>query len=672
MALFSGRRRAGQGGFFASRQAMSVAALVCIGVMLVSVNIIAARYLNLRWDLTANRLYTLSRGTKATLAKIDEPITLRFYYSTRLGETIPSYGVYAQRVRELLDQYVTAAQGKIRLEVYNPLAFSDAEDRAVALGLQAAPLNTEGDQVYFGLSGNNSTDDQQVIPFFAPERERFLEYDLTKLVHSLAFPKKTVIGLMTGLPLEGDITAAMQGRPMRPMAVIDQLNQLDRVDTLSPTVEAIPPGVDVLMLVHPQKLSDQTLFAIDQFVLRGGKALVFVDPYSELQAGSQPPRTNSGGEPAFNSDLDRLLQRWGLRLLPNVVVGDRRAARRVAAPVAGRGNQAMDYIAWLNLRADYLNRDDVITADLNQVAMASAGVLEPVPGAETKIEPLVTTSAESTKIPVEKVQGLPDVAGLLAQFRPDDKRYILAARVSGTAQTAFPDGPPKKPEKPEQKGEAEDKSEGPPPEAPKPPAEAKPVDIVKQSVQPINVIVVADSDMLDDRFWAQSQDYFGQRVIVPMANNGDFVANAVDVLAGGQDLVDLRSRGTSVRPFELVENIQRAADDRYAAEQQSLERKLKETQGKLRELTGSSGDQNNASAPLSADQSKTIEEFRGDLLKTRQQLRSVRAALREDIEDLKAVFEFFDIALIPIIVAAVALVVGALRLKRRRRRPAPV
>jgi ABC-type uncharacterized transport system involved in gliding motility auxiliary subunit len=268
---------------------------------------------------------------------------------------------------------------------------------------------------------------------------------------------------------------------------------------------------------------------------------------------------------------------------------------------------------------------------------------------------------------------LPDVAGLLAQFRPDDKRYMLAARVTGPAQTAFPDGPPKRPEKPGEKSseQAGDESEAPPAgDAAKPPDDAKLVDFAKQSVQPINVIVVADSDMLDDRFWAQSQDYFGQRVIVPLANNGDFVANAIDVLAGGQDLVDLRSRGTSVRPFELVDSIQRAADDRYAAEQQVLERKLKETQGKLRELTGN--DPNNANAPPSPEQAKTIDEFRADLLKTRQQLRSVRGALREDIEQLKAVLEFCDIALIPIIVAVVALVAGALRLKRRRRRPVPI
>src|SRR6516164_1000621 len=187
-------------GFFASRRAVAVAALLCIGLMLVPVNIIAARFFTWRLDLTGEHLYTLSRGTLRTLSKIDEPITLRFYYSTRLADEVPSYGVYAKRVRELLDQYVAAAHGKVRLEVYNPQPYSDVEDRAVAFGLKGVPLNQQGEQVYFGLAATNSTDDQQVIAFFAPERERFLEYDLTKLIHSLAFPKKTVIGLMTTLP----------------------------------------------------------------------------------------------------------------------------------------------------------------------------------------------------------------------------------------------------------------------------------------------------------------------------------------------------------------------------------------------------------------------------------------------------------------------------------------
>src|SRR5271166_3875153 len=494
--------------FLASRRAVAVSVLVMIAVMLVSANIVAARFLAARLDLTAEHLYTLSQGTKRTLAKIDEPITLRFYYSTRLGDEVPSYGIYAQRVRELLDQYVAAAHGKIRLEVYNPQAFSDVEDRAVAFGLKGVPLEAQGEQVYFGLAATNSTDDQQVIAFFAPERERFLEYDLTKLIHSLAFPKKTVVGLMTALPLEGDRMAMMRGRPSEPMTVIEQLRQLDQVKPLAADVDAIPADIDVLMLAHPQGLPEKTLYAIDQFVLKGGKALIFVDPLSELQA-SHPSQLNPPGSPT-SSNLERLFKSWGFEVPVTTVAGDRRDAQRVGVPVPGQGTRPLDYIAWLNLRAANLNRDDMITADLSHITMATAGIIEPLEGAKTTIEPLITTSADSTKIPAEKLMGLPDVAGLLAQFKSDNKRYILAAQVTGMVDTAFPDGPPKPPEPAKPEAVAKPEATDPPASeagekkvaeaapAPAKSAEAPAADWLKTSAQPINVVVVADTDMLDD------------------------------------------------------------------------------------------------------------------------------------------------------------------------------
>lgn len=626
---------------FASRGGRSVAGLFCVGVILVSVNIVAARFSAVRLDLTAEGLYTLSRATRLTLGKISEPVTLRFYYSTRLGDSLPSYGVYAARVREMLDQYVSASHGKLRLEIYDPAPFSDVEDQAVEFGLQGVPLNQQGDLVYFGLAGTNSTDDQQVVSFFSPDRERFLEYDLTRLVHSLAFPTKTVVGLMTNLPLDGDVMAMMQGRPSPPMAVIDQLRQLYDVKTVPTSVEAIPEGTDVLMVVQPQKLSDKTLFAIDQFVLGGGKALVFVDPHSELQAATAAhTSTPNAGD---SSNLEPLFKAWGVKLLPNVVAGDRADARRVGVPSPGRGSQPMDYVAWLNLKPPNLNREDPITADLDQVNVATAGILEPEEGAKTKLVPLITTSPESQKIPVAEVKGLPKVGELLAHFRPEDTRYTIAAHITGTADSAFPNGIPNS----------------------KPPEKQ-----LKQSAGPINVVVAADTDMLDDRFWAQSRDFFGHRVVVPSAANGDFVANAVEVLAGGEDLVGLRSRGSSARPFVVIDKIQRAADQEYAAREQALEAKLKETQAKLHNLTGGEGA--NPPAAPTADQTKAIEQFRADMLTTRQELRQVQAALRQDIGRLKTFLEFFDIALIPILVAATALVLAALRAKRRRRRRAAV
>ena len=612
--------------------------LVCIGLLLVAVNILARRYLPQRLDLTAERLYTLSAGTKQTLARIDEPITLRFYYSARLGEAIPAYGVYAERVRELLDQYVAAAHRKLRLEVFQPQPFSDEEDRAVALGLQGVPLNSQGEQVYFGLAGTNSTDDQQTIPFFAPERERLLEYDLTRVVHALAFPKRVVVGLISGLPLNGAAPASPQGQNAKPMAVLEQLRQLYDVELLPAALDAVPTGTDVLMLAQPQNLPQQTLYAIDQFVLQGGRAIVFADPYSELLARGGH---RAGG--AADSGLALLFKAWGLKLLPDTVAADRQAARRVMVPDAnGSSGQPMDYVAWLDLRAGELNRDDVITASLRQVTMASAGILEPVAGASTKLDPLITTSPDAMKLRVEQVAALPDVGGLLTHFKPDDTRYVLAAHVTGEADTAFPDGPPQ--------------------------ASRATGELLRHSLHPLNLVVVADSDMLDDRFWARTQDFFGRQVVVPVAGNADFVANAIEVLAGGEDLVGLRSRGSSARPFEVVERLQRDADERYAAERSALERKLQQTQAKLRDLT--QGEPASANPSLSPEQARAVDGFRTDLLTTRRQLRTVQAALRQNIAALKLILEFFDIALVPIIVAAAAIVLGLLRVKRWRRRPA--
>jgi ABC-type uncharacterized transport system involved in gliding motility auxiliary subunit len=644
-----------------SRRTVAVIALIAAAVLFVSVNVIANHVLrSTRLDLTQRHLYTLSAASKKTLAHIDEPITLRFYYSPRLGDEVPSYGVFAQRVREMLEEYAALAKGKIKLEILDPKPFSPIEDRAVAFGLQGVPLDQGGEQVYFGLAATNSTDDQQVIPFFQPDRERFLEYDLTKLIHSLAFPKKTVVGLVTSLPLEGDYMAALQGHPLQPYAIIDQMRQLYRVETLSTDFDKVPKDVDVLMIVHPQHLSDKTLYAIDQFVLKGGKALVFVDPYSETEAAHRNPM--AGGGPGA-SDMPKLFAAWGLAMDKGEVAGDLVNGRRVNAGTEDR-IEPVEYVAWLALKADSLNHDDPITGDLSQINMATAGVLRPLPGAKTSFEPLITTSPEAEEIPVDKVEGMPDVAGLLNDFKSGGQRLALAAHITGPAVTAFPDGPPQP-----AKGADKDKSASPG-QAAKPAAgaAAKPAapTQIKTAVQPINVVVVADTDMLDDRFWVQAQDFFGQRVIVPTAGNGDFVTNAIDELSGGTDLMGLRTRGTSARPFVVVDELQRAADARSEAREKELEQQLKETQTKIKQLQGGAGPGGNVT--LAAEQNQTLENFRSQMLHIRAQLRQVQLDLRQDIDRLKAELEFFDIAFIPLLVGFAALVLGLVRMQRRKRR----
>jgi ABC-type uncharacterized transport system involved in gliding motility auxiliary subunit len=642
---------------FASRSAAAILALVCALVLLVGINVIADGTLrSARADLTQQRLYTLSEGSRATLAKIDEPITLRFYYSKKLGDEVPTYGLYAKRVREMLEEYASLAKGKLQLQIIDPPAYSAEEDRATAFGLQGVPLDQSGEQVYFGLAATNSTDDQQVIPFFQPERERFLEYDLTKAVLALAKPKKTVVGLITELPLEGDYMAAMQGQPMQPFAIMAQLRPLFEVRTIGSDLDKIASDIDVLWIVHPAHLSDKTQYAVDQFVLRGGRALVFVDPNSEIvqarpsQMGQMPQQSSS--------NLDRLFKAWGFEMLPSMVAGDRRAARKVNAGGYGKV-QPVDYVAWLNLKTASINKDDLISAALTQINMASAGVLQPVEGAKTKFEPLISTSADSQAIPAEKFIGMPDVAGLLHDFKPGNKPLALAAHITGPAATAFPDGPPKPEAKPGEEPAKDDKAKDDKAKDDKP---GEPQ--LKEAAQPINVVVVADSDMLADRFWVQTSDFFGQRVAVPNANNADLVANALEVLAGGNDLITLRSRGTSARPFEVVQTLQRDADSRYAAQEKELQDKLKDTQAKIKDMQSDKS----GKIVLTAEQTSTLDNFRKEMVQTRQQLRDVQLRLNQDIRSLKSRLVFADVALIPILLVIVAIILGIVRLQRRKRR----
>ncbi|MEA2756940.1 MAG: gliding motility-associatede transport system auxiliary component [Aliidongia sp.] len=633
-----------------SASGMTALGLLLTAILFISVNSLAGRLFGgAHVDLTDQQLFSLSSGTKAVLAKIDEPITLKLYYSKRLGEVSPGYAVFADRVQELLQEYASRANGKIDLRLLDPVTFSDIEDQATAAGLQGVPIDENGEKVYFGLVGNNSTDDREVIPFFQNDREKFLELDLTKLIQSLAFPKRKVIGLATALPLEGDVMAQMQGRPTRPLVVIDQLRQSFDVHSLSPNFDSIPDDVDVLMLAQPEKLQPKTEYAIDQWVLRGGHALVFVDPDSELQA-THPTMLSPPGSPTA-AEFDRVLKSWGVELVKGKVVGDRLQARRVSA--GGARGQPVDYLAWLTLIDDSINHDDPVTGKLAQINIATAGALMPVAGARTVFEPLLQSSPQSELIDVDRIkQTPPDLLGLLRDFKSTDTRYTIAARISGPADTAFPDGPPV----------ALDAQGNPVGE---PDAAAKAAQI-KTAQNPINVIVVADSDLLDDRFWVQVQDFFGQKVVTPQAGNADFVINAVDNLTGTGDLIGLRSRGSAVRPFTLVENKQRDAEDKYQAQEKSLQDKLKDAQSKLDEIAGKQAE----SEKLSPEQMQAVDQFRATIIQTRQQLRQVQLALREEIDRLKLELVALNVGAVPLIVACAAIVAGLLRLRRRKRRNA--
>jgi len=638
-----------------SATTLTIAGIVLATVLFISVNRLASRLFgDTGLDLTDQGLYTVSPGTRAILGRIDEPITLKFYYSSRLGQLIPSYGIYAQRVRQLLQAYAAMAHGKIKLQILDPVPYSEIEDQATAAGLQGAPVGQGSETVYFGLAGTNSTDDTETIPFFQADRENFLEYDLTKLVQSLAFPKKKVVGLLSSLTLDGDPIAEMRGQPTQPQAVLEQLRQNYEVRNLSESTDAIADDIDVLMIAQPQKLLPKTQYAIDQFVLGGGHALVFADPYSEFSAGHRSPMMQQTGATA--ADFDKMLNDWGVKLIKGKLVGDRLAATKMN--FGGEEAEPVDYILWMSLRGDDINATDPITGKLTEINVGTAGALEPTKGAKTSFETLLQTSDDSELIDTSRIAGIPvpDAIGLLQDFKPAGHRFTIAARVTGAVGTAFPDGPPKDPAaKPGDKAAAAA-------------AQKAAATQIKVAKQPIDVIVVADTDMLDDKFWIQFQDFLGRRVGTPFAGNGDFVQNAVDSLAGTNDLINLRSRGSAVRPFTLVDNIRRTADDRYRTHEKELQDKLKQSQAKLASIKppdDASGD-----VQLTPEQLKTVEQVRSEIISTRSELRQVQLALRQNIDRLKNRLVLLDVGLVPAGVAIVALIVGLLRVRRRRQRPA--
>lgn len=614
-------------------------------VLAIAVNVIAELSpRDIRVDLTQRHLYTLSAGTQEVLGNLREPITLRLYYSRKLGTDVPQYGTFAERVRDLVREYVRAANGKLVLEEFDPIPFSDAEERALAYGLQGVPMDQSGEQVYFGLAAINLTDDERTIPFFQPDREKFLEYDLTRVVYELSGQPKPVVGVMTALPMNGDMRA-MQfgGRPSPPWASMTQLRQFFTVRDVAVDAKAIDPEIRTLWVVHPQNLSEATQFAIDQFVLRGGRLVVFVDPHSEAQAMRPDPRTGQAGNTA--SRLDKLFAAWGVAYDADKVVGDLRGAWRVRAGATDR-MQAVDYVAWFNAQGDGLNQDSPITGQLNQVTFASAGALSAVPGATTRFDPLITTSQEAQEIPAADVRTEPSPSRILAGFRPSGQRYTLAARVSGPVRSAF---------------------QGDLPEGVEAPAER-----LSEAKEPVNIVVVADADVLEDRFWVRVQDFFGQQVATPFSDNGAFVANATEVLSGSSALIGLRSRGESTRPFALVEGIRRDAERAYREREQALQKTLEETERKLRELRSGPAGQGgrNVEAMITPEQRAAIDQARQTIVDTRRELRQVQFELRRDIDTLKTRLQFWNVAAVPIAVMVFALGLGLVRRSRRQQRVA--
>lgn len=614
-----------------NRRALSGAALAVLAVLFVAVMLVVNTGLRgMRVDLTRNQLHTLSAGTRSLLGKLDEPVNLYLFFSDRAAQGLPHLRTYAGRVRELLDEMAARSGGKLRVETIDPLPFSEDEDRATSFGLQSVPVGA-GDRLFFGLAGTNSTDGRAAIPFLQPDKEGFLEYDIAKLVHELSRGSRPVVGLVSSLPVTAGFDPASQ-RMREPWAVVQEWEQLFELRSLDAAgLQAIDEEIDQLVLIHPRNLSEDAQFAIDQFVLRGGHLLVFVDPDAELDgSGAEPGNPMAAMMADKASDLPRLFQAWGLEYDPAQVVLDRSRAVPIST---GAGQAPVRHPAILGLTASELNQDDVVTAQLDSINMSSTGFIELAESAEgMQLEPLVQSTGDAMAVPAERLKMLMDPSSLMAGYRPAGRPFVLAGRLSGIFRTAFP----------ERAGEG----------------------VLKESAAPGQVIVFADTDVLSDRLWVQVQSFFGQRILNPFANNGDLAVNLVDNLTGSGDLISIRGRATSQRPFTTVEELRRMADDRFRAKEQELQQELAETERRLGELQGAKS--SDEALILSPEQRREIDSFMQRKLEIRKELRQVRRQLDAEIESLGTRLRLLNILLMPALVSLAALGFAWWRSRRRR------
>lgn len=586
-----------------------------------------------RLDLTENRQYTLSAGTENILSSLEEPVTVRLFFSEQASREFPQIRDYAKWVGEMMDELAERSDGRLTIRRINPLPFSPEEDEAAGFGLQAVPVGTGGESLYFGLVGTNSLDDVQVMSFLQPSKEQFLEYDLAKMIATLSRPEQQKVGLLTSLDM-GPGFDPMSQSVREAWVIYDQLDQLFELETIPATADSLPADIDLLFLAHPRDLSEAMRYQIDQFVLGGGRLMLFLDPFAESDTGGDPSdpmaRLNAGS----SSNLESMLAAWGVSYDPAQVIGDLQYALQVSV---GPGTPPVRHLGILSMDRDGLNDSDMITADLEAINMASSGWLTPIPDTDTRFEPLIRTSENAAPLDASRLRFLSNPLDLLDGFKPSGDRYPVAARLSGPARSAFERSP-----------------------------EGQDPDLHRASASDagINVVVFADTDILTDRLWVQKQNFLGQTLVNSFADNGSLVINGVDHLLGSQDLISIRTRATSTRPFDRVAALRLLAEKEFRVTEEKLQRELEETERKLTEMQSVREDAD--LTVLSEAQQDEIQRFVDQRLQIRKELREVRHSLDRDIDALSTRLKVINIGLVPALVIVVALLLSHLRRRRYR------
>ena len=658
--------------------------------LVLSVAMISFMPSSLRIDLTEDRLYSLSDGTRNIVSNLDQQLEVMFFYSDSATEDIPQIRSFATRVQELLREIVMASNSNLRLSVIDPEPFSEDEDLATQFGIQPVPVTQGGEEIYFGLvvtngSGENMPFNMQVsetIPLIRPDQEEFLEYEVIKLVAKVNNPDLPVVGLITQLDIDGgfDPVRGQATAPWMVMEYIRQLYEVRRVDIAG--IDAnnhIDDEVDILMVVHPQDLSEEILYQIDQYIMRGGAIMLFLDPNADSMVTQSPQGTLIPA--GMRSELPRLLEAWGIAFENDKVLADNELALRV---VMGQSRRPSPHLGMLGVQRNYLAQNDIITNGLETINFSSAGAIAQLEETSTIFEPLIESSTDAMLMDAALLENVADPSVLFDEFVSSQQSYVVAARVSGLLDSAFPEGRPIVSEEGE---ESESQSEitsnslasedtvveqevvGSE-EAEEEIAEAVEEEVIEVrehisgSGTIANIVVFADTDFLSDRMWVQVAQFLGRRIPQPFANNGDLIINALDNLSGSADLVSIRSRGRYSRPFTRVLDLQREADDRLRTEEADLLSRLAETEASLADLN--QVEDGEPIGQITPEIQSEIDRFNGEMLETRRRLRDVQYQLTEDIERLGANLKAIDTALIPILLTIILLVMHYLRVQRRK------
>lgn len=601
-------------------------ALALLAVLFLAVTLINTQALKgLRLDLTEDKLYTLSDGTANLLESLDEPVTLHYFFSEAASSELPVVRNFARRVDELLTEMAETAGDSLRIRRVDPEPFTEAEDEAARFGLQAVPIGQSGDSLYLGVAGTNSLDDVEAIEFLQPNREEFLEYELAQMIYTLSQPEPPRVGLVSGLPITGGMDPRT-GQRREPWVIHDQLNEMFDVVSIQPGADELPDGLDVVVLIHPKNLSADLEYAVDQFVLGGGRLLAFVDPHAEADPGPNPSDPMAAMNADRASGLPALFSAWGVEYDTSRFVADLGQAMQVSV----RGGQAKRHPGVIGVEGEAINDEDVVTGELDTINVSSAGSLALADDSPLALEALLKSSGQSELLDTRRLTMLRDPESLLEGFEGGGEPLTLAARLSGTVDSAYSD----------RSGDGHAESGD------------------------LNAIVVADTDMLSDRFWVQRQNFFGSSVLNPFANNGDFVINAIDNLLGNADLISVRSRATSARPFTLVDELRREAEEDLRATEQRLEAELRETEQRLTELQQSRGD--SELSVLTEEQEAEVDRFMQQRVEIRRQLRQVRRELDEEIEALGTRLKLINIGLMPLLVTVFALLLAWRRRNRHK------